>query len=538
MTGIAQRLFSGEAAKPSGSALAALLLSGSSDPAAYRFVSALLAVAKNGHLCLTIGKQIVPDPETLFAPGEEVDPELIRIGAARCPSELIADVSREPPTKPICRDGDRYYLQKLWKCETMFKQHYRRLCGQSPEPWIDLCGIDQRMEGLSLTEEQAAAVKASLESSLSIISGGPGTGKTYTAGVLLQVFWGCLPDDQRDKTRIVLAAPTGKAAQNLQKSFKRVEDSLPGVPPLKANTLHSVLGVGPNKLLDNPAYLSADVILVDECSMIDVQMMANLMASVRPGARLIMLGDSHQLPPVESGSLFSDMMRSREGSVELTKCLRTESQGIIELSRAIHLGSESLPLGNVNLLEFGTGSEWKVQKQIVDWACKHYPEFPAEKITPETLAKSLQAYSLLSPFRKGPLGIDELNEQIAMKLSHRRAMPIIATKSHAGFGLSNGDAGLLIDGEKAVFLNEEGGLRTISKLLIPAYEYAFCLSVHKSQGSEFDRVTLLMPKGAEVFGREVFYTGVTRARKKLDIWGLDETLKTAVRKKNVRNSGF
>lgn len=513
------------------SLLAKLLLDECKDIAVHQFVSTILLAAKNGHLCLTIGEEILPDLNSLGE--EEIDLNLIREGALRCPREMIADVSLEPPLKPICREGNRYYLQKLWKCESIFKQNYSRLRNEVPLIEIEPATIDKHL----VTDEQAAAIKSSLENSLSMISGGPGTGKTYTAGVLIQVLWNALSDKQKETMRFVLAAPTGKAAQNLQKSFQRVEESLPGIPPLKANTLHAVLGVGPNTLLDHPAYLPADVILVDECSMIDVQMMANLMASVKAGARLIMLGDSHQLPPVEAGSLFSDMMRLKTPGIELTKCLRTESQEIIALSLAIHRGDDSLKLDSAFRLDFSTENEWKAQKQIVEWACRYFPHYPSDGITPESLTKSLQSYCLLSPFRKGPLGVGELNRQIMMKLSGRSALPIMVTKGSSEFRLFNGDMGLLIDNDEAVFLNEEGSLRFISKLLLPDYEYAFCMSVHKSQGSEFDHVTLLMPEGSEVFGREVFYTGVTRARRKLDIWGADETLRSAIRRKTCRNSG-
>ncbi len=511
-----------------GSLLAKLLLDGCEDPAVQQFVSVLLSAAKNGHLCLTVGEDFK------FLCEDDIDPDLVRKGALRCPRELIADVSKEPPLKPICREGNRYYLQRHWKCENIFKQNYSRLRNATPLIEIEPAAIDKQL----VTDEQAAAIKISLENALSIISGGPGTGKTYTAGVLIQVLWSALSDKQKETMRFVLAAPTGKAAQNLQKSFRRVEDSLPGIPPLKANTLHAVLGVGQSTLLDHPAYLPADVILVDECSMIDVQMMANLMASVKGGARLIMLGDSHQLPPVEAGSLFSDMMKLNTPGIELTKCLRTESLGIIELSSAIHRGDDSLEFDSAARLEFTSKNEWKAQKQIVEWACRHFPHYPADGITPGSLVKSLQSYCLLSPFRKGPLGVGELNRQIMVKLSDRPALPIMVTKSSSKFRLFNGDTGLLIDNDKAVFLNEEGTLRFISKHLLPDYEYAFCMSVHKSQGSEFDHVTLLMPEGSEVFGREVFYTGVTRARKKLDIWGADETLRSAIRRKICRHSGL
>lgn len=226
---------------------------------------------------------------------------------------------------------------------------------------------------------------------------------------------------------------------------------------------------------------------------------------------------------------------------ELTKCLRTESKGIIELSHAIHRGDDSLlksSVDGVRRLEFPCENEWKAQKHIIEWACKHYPSSPVETITPENFATYIQSYCLLSPLRRGPLGVDQLNEQIMMKLSDRLIIPIMIVKNNPEFHLYNGDVGLLVNNDTALFLDEEGNLRQKSKLLLPDYEYAFCMSVHKSQGSEFDHVTLLMPEGSEIFGREVFYTGVTRARKQLDVWGTDKTLKAAIKKKTIRNSGL
>src|SRR6202008_1922535 len=149
----------------------------------------------------------------------------------------------------ICREGNNFYLQRYWIFETLFLKHFQRHLKSAPVPALDSEQVNQTVRQLlqdkTLLEEQAQAIVQGCLNSLTLVTGGPGTGKTYTAGHLIKVFWQNLSDDQRKAYQIVLAAPTGKAAANWQRSLSRVAAALEGLPDIQAKTLHSLLGIKP-----------------------------------------------------------------------------------------------------------------------------------------------------------------------------------------------------------------------------------------------------------------------------------------------------
>jgi len=495
-----------------------------SDPNLILLGCYLSHATRQGHLCVTIDDTITPFPDR-----DTLVPSL----------QKAARVFTDSPF--IHREGNRFYFSKFWMAEKTFEEHLKRLQKEIPSLSVNPELVTQQLETHSeLLPEQARAIQLACEKSVSIISGGPGTGKTYTAGVLIQTLWNAMDDDQRKKARFVLTAPTGKAAIHLQKSFQRVCEKLPDFPPLRAQTLHSLLGIRPGIRKGRP--LSADVILVDESSMIDVQMMAQLLASVKSGARLILLGDSHQLPPVEAGSLFTDMMGQLGEVGELTHCLRAELQGMRDFSEAIYNGEVDLVMTLLNRgehgvyrLEFSSEKVSPLLQEIVSYAVKNQPKLP--DFGYESIKTYLESFCLLSPLRRGLFGVDTLNQKIYEAMQGCHIHPILITRNDLRQELYNGDTGVLVNGEYALFLSSEG-LKKIPVLLLPPYEYAYCLSVHKSQGSEFRRVALLMPEGSESFGAEVFYTGVTRAKQRVDIWGSDPVLRATIEKKTYRHSGL
>jgi len=229
--------------------------------------------------------------------------------------------------------------------------------------------------------------------------------------------------------------------------------------------------------------------------MIDAGMMARLFAAVKTGARLVLLGDAEQLPPVEAGGLFVDLTR-HENVCHLTRCLRTELQEIVSMAEAVKRG-EIIPTKPLPSL-----------KELVK-----------------------MEGTILTPLRRGPYGADALNRRCAA--ARTGPVPILITVNDRKLGLFNGDVGTL-EGECARF--SEG--REISKSLLPAYEYAYVLSVHKSQGSEYDAVSILLPPGSERFGREMLYTAITRGRKKVDVYGDPSVVEAIVAKKTPRLSGL
>jgi len=323
-------------------------------------------------------------------------------------------------------------------------------------------------------------------SNLSIITGGPGTGKTYSA---IQII-------KKMDTKTIVAAPTGKAAAHLMSKIDL---------PIKGGTLHSLLTGEP---------LDANLIIVDECSMIDPIIFAKLLSATPDEATLILMGDVHQLPAVEGGSIFKDLIDSGQiPTTTLTKCHRSDQKEILDLATAI-LNNTINDIRNIDL-GFSQNNIEKIYQNL--WRYVKDKDFTS--------------FRILSTLRKGPLGTNALNRFLFEKFSPADTYPILITQSDKKTGLSNGETGLL-SGDIATF----GDLQ-FPKSQLPPFEYAYCISVHKSQGSEYNDVLFLVPDGSESFGKEVLYTAVTRAKHTLHIDGRLEPITSALSRSSTRLSG-
>jgi len=418
----------------------------------------------------------------------------------------------------------------------------------TPSISIERENAERCLKPSELLPEQISGVLNACESCLSLISGGPGTGKTYTAGELVRVVWELLPLEMRDRYKIALAAPTGKAASNLQQSLTRATERVESFPTLKAKTLHSLLGIRENDDEDRDAdavILVEDLIIVDESSMIDVKMMRHLLKAIKPGARLVLLGDKDQLPPVEAGGLFADLINAvSERATVLNRCLRSELQGIVELSRAINQGNVQEVQDLLDQSAEGIERRPHDLEENLQEIVTYFPYLDPERTRPEVLLESFQKFRVLSPLRQGPWGVEALNLAIAKRWKQRigtrewMAMPIMITKNDRSSGLVNGEVGVLVTRSGMPHYAFFQGREVVDAVLLPPYEVAFCMSVHKSQGSEFDTVWLVVPEGSEKFGKELVYTGVTRARKKIIISSLEEILVGVLGKSSRRFSSL
>lgn len=569
------------------------------------FLCHLSIAARTGHLCIEVNTEgVSPFPAHTWlsdgdddsSSGTDTGPpspaewqaitDLIIRGASMLPQGLVTEVSHRcpPPSTPICRFGRSFYFQRYWLYETLFLKHFQEIAKTPPTLTFDLTTMQNQIQALEeankLLPEQAKAILAACTNGFTVICGGPGTGKTYTAGNLIKIFWMALSSEQQQNCEIALAAPTGKAAANLQKSLCLATDQAKGLATLKAKTLHTLLGIrqhGPQR--DTAANaLTADLIIVDESSMIDVSLMAQLLATIKPGARLIFLGDQHQLPPVAAGTLFSDIIQhllahSPQQLARLHTCLRMELKSIIDFAdtinrgdsdSAIHALNASTPssgISRLSLLEANVNTK-TAQNALIEQVIPYFHRPSLLKEDFRYLLNAYQHFRILSPLRKGPFGIEELNQLIYAHLTKKKrphlwfAAPIMLVHNDHQLELFNGETGVLVrhgdssdphhlslqEEDFALFPSRNGddphAIRKLPALILPKYEYAYCLSVHKSQGSEFDHVLLIMPDGAERFGREVLYTAATRARKKLEVCGSDAVLRAAMERKTCRLSGI
>jgi exodeoxyribonuclease V alpha subunit len=368
-----------------------------------------------------------------------------------------------------------------------------------------------------------SAVEMGCQSSLFLLTGGPGTGKTFTASALLETLWKSLTDTSKEYFSIACAAPTGKAALTLQTAIANQLGQSPLKDRLSAKTLHALLGKKWDSLpYESVRTLPYDLLLIDEASMIDVELMARLLASVKSGARLIFVGDPHQLAPVDGPAIFPQLLLAHPSQVELTKCLRVESQALIDVSRAVQESGVIQPDGiHVKQLDIPScdGKEF-----ILSYAERFPLHLHGED--PEALLRKFQSFRILTPLRKGPWGSEQINQMLLQSFQKKGAtvMPILITANDYQQELFNGEMGVLVAQRKkqnAPFTGEDQAYflngRKIPALLLPRFEWGYAMTIHKSQGSEFDEVLLLLPKETKT-SKELLYTAVTRARKNLTIF--------------------
>ncbi len=377
-----------------------------------------------------------------------------------------------------------------------------------------------------------------------IISGGPGTGKTTTVTRILAHLQG----QGVAAARILLAAPTGKAAMRMQESIRETRQRLGigGDMPEQASTLHRLLGYIPNKVAfrhhaGHP--LAADVVIVDEASMIDISLMTHLFEALAPQTRLILLGDRDQLASVETGSIFRDMCvaPALQGNlVMLQQSFRFSAEDSIgQLAQAIRaadgerlleiLASPAFP--EATLDESATGLDAQTLRE--GWQ-DYVTAVGGQDI--DAAFRAFNALRILTPLRKGRLGVETLNAWVDGVM--QRLLPVSANASRPWYAgrpvmvtqndyrqnLFNGDIGIALPngrGELRVWFptGEAGQYRALVPIRLPAHETAWAMTIHKSQGSEFTRVLLILPDSDDLplLGRELLYTAVTRARQGIHV---------------------
>lgn len=493
---------------------------------------------------------------------------------------------------PIVLDAGRLYLRRYWRFETELASRLRH-CMTQPQQPIDQKAAKAALHDLfpSLAEEketdwQAVAAANALFNGFNIIAGGPGTGKTYTVTRLLALLAMTSPQELRMR----MAAPTGKAAQRLAESIRSAKADLNGRVDLitlqqipdEATTLHRLLGVIPNQLdfrHNERTPLDCDLLLVDEVSMVDLPMMTRLFRALPEHCRVILLGDADQLPSVAAGSVLADLaQRPHPGySPERAKALKTlgltvpvakssqltapnylsylyksrrfESQGGIgTLATQVINGEAKASLAT--LQSDDPSLTWipleQTQNQITRWVNQWYRPI-AEAATKEAAFDQLFQFRLLCPARVGPLGVEALNERILKTLNPSRApffkgQPIMITENHYGVGLYNGDIGLIWpddNGQLLAWFAQGEDYRPLAPGRLPRFETVYAMTIHKTQGSEFERVALVLPeKTMGLLSRELIYTGLTRAKRELFVVGSEVVWSEGVAKRVERFSGL
>ncbi len=348
---------------------------------------------------------------------------------------------------------------------------------------------------------------------LHIITGGPGTGKTTSLAKILS---------SRLNEKILLAAPTGKAAFRMRESLANQ-----GIE-LESKTIHRLLS---RKLLE------ANIIAIDECSMVDLPLMSKLLDAAPSDCDLYLLGDKHQLASVEAGSVFADICAKFEKNpdiyTELTKNWRAkEAPGIVKLSEEI-LNNSVKNFDNENVHYSG---ELSVENLFEEYKSLLKAENEKEAI------RFLKSFQILCAIKKGRNGVESINKKLLSMAKHSKFTPIIITENNYQQNLFNGDTGVR-DKERAYFLNGEE-IRTFPLLTLPKYEDAFAITIHKSQGSEYEKVAVVYPERDRdeleqtILTKELLYTAITRAKKECFIFGNEAVLAASCKKQIYRASGI
>jgi exodeoxyribonuclease V alpha subunit len=375
-----------------------------------------------------------------------------------------------------------------------------------------------------------------------------------------------------EKLRIALTAPTGKAAARLQETLSTgtKNPALQERLPQSASTLHRLLASRPNSVYfkhnaKNP--LSVDLVVIDEASMVSLTMMAKLFDALPEGARVILLGDRNQLGSVEPGAILGDiaLAASEKGRLEgslvlLDKNYRFGNEShIFALSNAVRDGKVDRAIEILNSGEHGdlsaaqTPPPGQVAEQLRQRIVTGYSTYLGSA-DPVTALEEFKKFRVLCANRTGPYGVQSLNQMIANILRDERlirggensypGLPILIMRNDHSLRLYNGDIGILLPSPAngsllAWFIGEGGNLRHFPPGRLPPHEPAFAMTVHKSQGSEFDQVLLILPdKESPLLTRELVYTGLTRAKIRVELWYQESVLRSAMARKSERSSGL
>jgi exodeoxyribonuclease V alpha subunit len=510
--------------------------------------------------------------------------------------EQVWQVDQFDYDQPLVLDGDRLYLRRYWRDETLVAGSVRARALERRDVdtaevlrWLDLLFGSAAQGEAAQPDWQKLACAVAVRGALAIITGGPGTGKTYTVARLLALLFATAADPARQ--RVALAAPTGKAAARLKQSIdkalselaERVGDQL-ALRELTgrmgaARTLHSLLGARPDTRSfayhrGNP--LEIDVLIVDEASMVHLEMMASLLDAMPPGATLILLGDKDQLASVEAGAVLGDLCHSAQAGnydAETLAYIRTASgetvppdyageggplaQQTVMLRHSRRFGGPigrlalAVNAGDVDaavavLREGDAAVRWIEHAQPgqllalasdgyrpylellragaqgqahEDWVCKVLREF--------------EAFRILCALREGEWGVEGLNGAIEGRLENAGLVvrsgewyvgrPVMVTRNDYATGVYNGDIGLSLPdparpGSLRVWFLEGDKVRSVLATRLRHVETAYAMTVHKSQGSEFAHTVLALPKeGGAVLARELVYTGITRASRRFTL---------------------
>ncbi|MDZ7680161.1 MAG: exodeoxyribonuclease V subunit alpha [Fodinibius sp.] len=505
--------------------------------------------------------------------------------------------------KPLILDQSaRLYMHKLWHYEDVLA---RQLISRSAQKEASVNksllqdGLNRLFPDSPATVDwQRVAAASSVKNKLSVISGGPGTGKTSTVVRILALLLE-QSQDRGNELSIALAAPTGKAAARLKDSIVSANEGLAtreeirSAIPDEAKTIHQLLGARRHSSAfkhdaDNP--VPYDLVIVDEASMVDQALMSKLTSALLEDSRLILLGDKDQLASVEAGSVLGDICDIEgnyfsgdmagwlkevgisipgEAIVDepdlltdnitlLTKSYRFDQHsGIARLADAVNGGQANEAIQILTSDDFTdtrllTADNQQKLESVLQSRLVPYFRTVIENPSPTAALDAFGTFQILAAHRRGPWGIESLN-RLAEQLLRQEGMiskyeqwyagkPVIINVNNYRLGLHNGDIGICLpdrNGDPQIHFRHEDDIKTVTPGRLPDHNKAFALTVHKSQGSEFDKVLLVLPDElSQVLSRELLYTAITRARTAIEVLAPEKVLSQSIKSQIQRSSGL
>jgi exodeoxyribonuclease V alpha subunit len=548
-----------------------------------------------GHICIDVENIEEDDFDNLYS----------------VPRKSIQDnsmVSSGEKKKPLILNKNLLYLQRYFNYETIILNWIQQSAQTEEEQFqtnseqlktnrdfiTNLFQNQQSTESNNSTNWQLVAALSAVLNNFTIITGGPGTGKTTTVAKILSILFQINPD-----LKVALAAPTGKAASRMDESLKIAAEKENEIIQTKFQTLqpftiHRLLGWQKNSIYfkhNSDNTLNYDVVIVDEASMIDVALFAKLLSAIGAKTKLIVLGDKNQLTSVEAGSLFGDLCQAQislnifseervtlinsfienksqqipnttistsqhplfQHVIELQKSYRfSDGKGIGKFSKAVIKNDEE------SIKEFFKNTDeqilidTKYSASIFQKFIDAYKEYIEEKDLSKAF-KKLNQLKVLVAVREGEQGLYAINKEIERYLIERKYIkydqefyenrPVMVTSNNYELNLFNGDIGIIRRDENGIikiWFENNGQIQGISPFLISKVETVFAMTVHKSQGSEFNKILIVLPKNEniKILTRELLYTAISRAKERVIIQGSEATILQTSKEIVKRGSGI
>ncbi|WKC80923.1 exodeoxyribonuclease V subunit alpha [Borreliella tanukii] len=468
-------------------------------------------------------------------------------------SNILMEFNKLKITTPLILENNIYiYTQKNYREEEeLIKQIIKRLENHKSElNDNEIQNIISNLNTKNLNKEQITSVKKALKSNFFLLSGGPGTGKTTTINYILKAINKTL---NNKKKLVAITAPTGKASLRLQTSidysFKNLE--------IECNTIQKLLGIkfiNKKNLYDEENQLNFDVIIIDEASMVDAYTFLKLLKATPMTTKLIMVGDKNQLPSVNEGNVYSSLLGIKKINIDNVEDLKENFRSNKEinlLSKAIYKEDSSLIckyINNNKNIQLKEIEKINLKKDLIEYINNLYEKIPTfdlkllQESKIETILETLLENIILSSKNFGKFGTKTLNEIIKTYLKktygNYTGQIIMITKTDYKNKLFNGERGIIFTENSkfyALFQRKEEKYKKINLDLLTNYEFSFATTIHKSQGSEYKHIKVILENNP-FLTKELMYTAITRAKDSLEIISNKETILKLSKKSSERDS--